>query len=132
MKGKSNLFNGIGKRTLPFYHINLQFFAEKKVSQRGQAILKSLENKKLKNLVTELYRGGADEGDGSAMAAASVQVNTGVYVKNKNHVLKINERISNLSNIIKKEKLNVSDTKYANKLMNQMKASLKGKYKNEL
>ena len=42
--------------------------------------------------------------------------------------MKIQQRITNLNNIIKNQKLNADDLKYANKLMSKMKKSLKGEY----
>ncbi len=62
------------------------------------------------------------------MAAASMQVSIGILVGGRDHVMKIQQRITNLSNIIKNQKLNEDDLKYANELMSKMKKSLKGEY----
>ena len=126
MKGKSSLFQKIGFKNS--FKLNLQLFATKRVSDTGLQIQKLLSNQKLKNLVGELYREGAIIGDGSAMAAASKQVQTGELVGGKDHVTKINERINNLNNIMKTQNLNASDTKYAHELLSKMKKSLKGEY----
>ena len=127
MKGRSSLFgNFIGKFNFGF---NLQFFAQKRVSDLGIKIQNSLENQKLKNLVGELYREGATVGDGSAMAAANDQILTGKYTHDRNHVIKINERIRNLKNILRTEKLSSSDIEYSKKLLDDMEKSLKGEYR---
>ncbi len=126
MKGRSELFNKIGTKLL--FKLNIQLFASKYISDVGIKIQSALTNQKLKNLVGELYRKGAIIGDESAMAAASMQVSTGILVGGRDHVMKIQQRITNLNNIIKNQKLNVDDLKYANKLMSKMKKSLKGEY----
>ena len=128
MKGNSPLFACVGNKTFKPFDINLQLFASKRVSDCGVAIQSRLENQKLKNLVGELYREGAKVGDGSAMAAASYQVKTGKLVGGKDHVIKINERLSNLTHIIEKQSLSESDLKYAKNLRDKMIQSLKGKY----
>lgn len=127
MKGRSSLFgNSIEKFNFGF---NLQFFAQKRVSDLGIKIQNGLENQKLKNLVGELYREGATVGDGSAMAAANDQILTGKYTHDRNHVIKINERIRNLKNILRTEKLSSSDIEYSKKLLGDMEKSLKGEYR---
>lgn len=126
MKGKTSLFNN--RNSSLSFHLNLQLFAAKRISDTGINIQNRLTNQKLKNLVGELYREGAAVGDGSAMAAASEQVRTGKLVGGKNHIIKIEQRVSNLNNIVKTQNLNKSDTKYANKLMADMIKSLKGEY----
>lgn len=126
MKGKSPLFAKIGTKFR--FKLNLQLFAIKKVSDLGISIQNNVSNQKLKNLIGELYREGASVGDGSAMAAASFQVNTGELVQGKNHVLKIKERMSNANNIIRTQNLNPSDKKFIERLLKDMEKSLRGKY----
>lgn len=126
MKGKSPLFNNIGFKNR--FSLNLQFFATKRVSSAGLELQERVSNGRLKNLIGELYREGAVVGDGSAMAAASHQVKTGELVGGRDHLIKINERITNAYNIIKREKLSASDKAYAEKLIIDMKKSLKGDY----
>lgn len=126
MKGKSPLF--YKHHNSRVFRLNLQLFAQKRVSDAGLAIQNSLSNKKLKNLVGELYREGATVGDGSAMAAANEQVLTGKLTGGKDHILKIQERITNLNNIMRREILNDFDSRYAKELLNKMKKSLKGEY----
>lgn len=116
--------NGIKSR----FKLNLQLFASKKVSDLGISLQNKVSNQKLKNLIGELYREGASVGDGSAMAAASLQINTGELVQGKNHVLKIQERISYANNIIRTQNLNPNDRKFIEKLLKDMKKSLRGKY----
>lgn len=98
----------------------MQLFAQKRVSNCGLTIQNSLSNQKLKNLVGELYREGAVVGDGSAMTAASELVRTGKLLNGKDHVIKIEQRIKNLENIIKTQTLNSTDTKYSKELLEKM------------
>ena len=75
-----------------------------------------------------MYREGATIGDGIAMAAASYQIKTGNLVAGKDHIKKIEERISNLTNIMKSQNLNSNDKDLAVKLLKDMNESLRGKY----
>ena len=83
---------------------------------------------KLKNLIGELYREGATIGDGSAMAAASEEIKTGILIGGRNHVTKIEERIKNLENILRTQNLTEKDKSFAKELLIKMKKSLKGEY----
>lgn len=67
----------------------------------------------------ELYREGATIGDGSAMAAASEEIKTGILIGGRNHVTKIEERTQNLTE---------KDKSFAKGLLIKMKKSLKGEY----
>jgi len=128
MKGKHPLFEIKESKQSLYFKLNLQLFAEKRVSDLGISLQNAVSNKKLKNLIGELYREGALVGDGSAMAAASLQVKTGQLTGGKDHIQKINERIANLKNILKNQYLNNKDKKYAEKLLEDMNKSLKGEY----
>lgn len=128
MKGKSILFNNSNLKTRLRHFLNLQLFAEKRVSDKGIAIQSTIDDIKLKNLVGELYREGSTFGDGSAMSAASEQIRTGMLVGGKDHVIKIRERITNLSRIISNQNLSEKDLRYANRLLEEMKKALKGEY----
>lgn len=126
MKGNSPLFKNTSSSLL--FKLNLQLFASKNISDTGIKLQNSVHNIKLRNLIGELYRNGATVGDGSAMAAASEQVKTGVLIKDRDHIKKIEERIKNINNIMKSQNLDSNDIKYAKKLLKDMERSLKGEY----
>ena len=128
MKGNSSLFKTVRPQRGFNFIIDLQRFAEKRVSDKGIAIQQQIDNQKLKNIVGELYREGATCDDGSAMAAASMQIKTGILVGGKDHIIKIKERIVNLTRVIETQNLSERDRSYALKLLDDMKRSLKGEY----
>ena len=128
MKGKTPLFNNIGAAKQFRFHLDIQTFSVKRVSDTGIAFQELVTNQKLKNLIGELYREGASVGDGSAMAAASKQVKTGELVGGRNHIIKIVERIINLQRILEKEELSPKDRDFGESLLSKMKKSLKGEY----
>lgn len=126
MKGNSKLFNRVSTKML--FTLDLQLFAGKRVSDVGVEIQNSVENQKLKNLIGELYREGTTIGDGSAMAAASEEIKTGILIGGRNRVTKIEERIKNLENILRTQNLTEKDKSFAKELLIKMKKSLKGEY----
>ncbi|MCQ2741856.1 MAG: hypothetical protein MJ239_00950 [Bacilli bacterium] len=128
MKGKTTLFSFVGAAKKFRLILDIQTFAAKRVSDRGIAIQESVNNQRLKNLVGELYREGAEVGDGSAMAAASKQVKTGELVGGRNHIIKIEQRIVNLQRILAKEELSPTDRAFGERLLSKMEKSLKGEY----
>lgn len=136
MKGNSPLFNQTAKngalrdsngpKTAKFT-IDLQLFAEKRVSDYGIELQKETSNQKLKNTIGELYREGATVGDGGLADAVKYQLKTGRLVGGKDHLQKAHERIVNLERIIQKESLNSHDRMLAIHLLNGIKNALEGK-----
>lgn len=96
------------------------------ISVREQ-LLGKVENPKLKNAIHEMYRPGASTGDGGLADAVRYELSTGELVGGKSHIQKAMERVKNLENIIKKQKLSNGDLKIANKLITDLKNALGGK-----
>lgn len=90
-------------------------------------LLNKVENPKLKNAINEIYRPGADVGDGGLTDAVRHELSTGELVGDKSHIQKATERVTNLENIIKKQGLGSEDLEIANRLLNYLKNALEGK-----
>lgn len=97
-----------------------------KLTKRDE-FLGSVSNKKLKNTISEIYRAGAKTGDGGLADAIRVETKYGVLVGGKSHIQKGCERVRNLENIMRNEKLSDKDWKTANKLVIDLKKALNGK-----
>lgn len=63
-----------------------------------------VSNTKLKNCINEMYRQGAEIGDGGLADAIRHELTTGELVGGKSHIQKGIERVKNLENIIAKQK----------------------------
>ncbi|TEB10867.1 RHS repeat-associated core domain-containing protein [Pelotomaculum propionicicum] len=83
-------------------------------------------NPKLQNVINELYRPGATVGNGSTMDAIRYELQTGQMVGGKSHILKGQERVRNLENIIRKQNLDPEDQAIANALLQDLKNALSG------
>lgn len=90
-------------------------------------LLNSVKNDKLKNTVNEIYRPNAIVGDGGLADAIRHELKTGDLTKGKSHIQKGKERIKNLENILKNQKLNETDRKTAERLLEDLKDALEGK-----
>lgn len=128
MKSNSNHFTGTnGARKGNLLELNIQLFAEKAMSIKGQRLLNKAGDKKVKNVIKELYRPGANIGDGGTAAAIHHEIKTGKLVGGKSHIIKGKERIKNLENILKRNDLTKKDRKIAEKLYKDLKKALGGK-----
>ncbi|GEM_PF-2810232 len=90
-------------------------------------LLNQAENQQLKNLINQLYRPGANIGDGGSADSLRYELETGKLVGGRSHIIKVEERIRNLENIIKRQNLNERDLELANKLLRDLKNSQDGK-----
>jgi hypothetical protein len=97
-----------------------------KLTKRDE-LLGTVSNKKLKNTINEIYRPGATTGDGGLADAISVETKYGQLVGGKSHIQKGWERVRNLENIMRNEKLSDTDWKIANDLVIDLKRALNGK-----
>lgn len=89
-------------------------------------LLNTVKNDKLKNTINEIYRPNATVGDGGLADAIRNELKTGDLTKGKSHVQKGKERIKNLENILKNQKLNDTDKKITQNLLEDLKDALKG------
>lgn len=96
------------------------------ISVRDQ-LLNKVENPKLKNAINEIYRPGANVGDGGLADAVRHELSTGELVGGKSHIQKAMERLTNLENIIEKQGLSSRDLEIANRLLSNLKNALGGK-----
>ena len=94
---------------------------------KREQLLSQVENSKLKNAINEIYRPGANVGDGGLADAVRHEISTGDLVGGKSHLQKARERVTNLENIIKKQELSNGDLEIANALLNDLKNALGGK-----
>ncbi|MDR3258145.1 MAG: hypothetical protein LBT51_00835 [Fusobacteriaceae bacterium] len=92
-----------------------------------EKLLNSVDNQKLKNVISEMYRSKSSVGDGGLVDAIRDELKTGVKTGGKSHLLKGTERVTNLENVIKKENLNDKDLKIAKELLEDLKNALGGK-----
>jgi len=90
-------------------------------------LLKCVFNQKLKNAINQIYRPGAKIGDGGLADAIRHEIQTGELVGGKSHLIKGEERIKNLENILKSQDLNSTDKAIAQNLLNDLKNAMKGK-----
>ena len=82
---------------------------------------------KLKNTIDEMYRRGAEIGDGGLADAVRYELETGKLVGGKSHIKKCQERIKNLKNLLRKNNMNQDDTNLASNLLQDLINALKGK-----
>lgn len=128
MKSNSNHFKGTnGDLKVHQLSLNIQLFAPKKISKKGQKLLKKASSEKVKNVIKELYRAGATIGDGGTASAIRYEIKTGNLVGGKSHIQKGKERLKNLENIIKRNDLPKKDKKIVEKLYRDLKKALGGK-----
>lgn len=98
-----------------------------KRSTKGTRLLNRATNQKLKNTISEMYRPGAKVGDGGLADAIRHEIKTGKLVGGKSHIKKGSERLKNLENILKKQKLDSADKKIVTELIDDLKKALEGK-----
>jgi len=126
MKANSGHFVGTnGYKS--YFKINIQLFSNKKISKTGERYLKKATDLSLKNTIRELYRPGANVGDGGTADAIRKEIKTGIPVGGRSHIIKGKERLKNLENIINKKELSRKDKLIAIKLYKDLKKALEGK-----
>lgn len=94
---------------------------------KRERLLKEVKNEKLKNAINELYRKGSSIGDGGTADAIRYELKTNKLVGGKSHIKKGKERLKNLNNILKREKLNERDKEIILFLINDLENALEGK-----
>lgn len=137
LKAKSNHFSknntagGESQRGLNFpFNINLQLFAfnepDKNMPIKGKLLYDAAENQSLKNQIAELYRPGANVGDGGTADALREEIKTKKLVGGKSHYIKAKERVRALKKLIGRRTLSSGDEKLAKSLIDDLENALKG------
>ncbi|MDL2288833.1 hypothetical protein LJC32_05590 [Oscillospiraceae bacterium OttesenSCG-928-F05] len=96
------------------------------VISRRDDLLNRIENPKLKNAVNEMYRPKAKIGDGGLADAVRHELRTGELIGGRSHILKAQERISNLQNIISRQNLSPNDLTIAQDLLDDLISAVGG------
>lgn len=106
MKGNNPLFGNSGNKSKTFskYSNNSGVLKEKEsyANQKGLQLLRRAKSNDTKNFIKQNYRSSAKEGDGSTAAAARKELKMGVLVGGKHHVIKAQQEIRRIDNILKK------------------------------
>jgi hypothetical protein len=97
-----------------------------KLSTRSK-LLSKVQNPKLRNAINEIYRDGANIGDGGLADAIRHELKTGEFVGGKSHIQKGKERIKNLENILYKQDLSNTEKEIAEGLIIDISLALGGK-----
>jgi hypothetical protein len=92
-------------------------------------LLKNMKNKRLKNVIDQLYRDDAHKGDGGTAAALRYEKKSGKLLSPRGHQQKAEERMQNLDNIMKHEKLSLEEKVLAQSLYNDLEDAVKMKGK---
>ena len=98
-----------------------------KRSAKGETLLKRVKNQRLRNTIKEMYRPGAQVGDGGLADAIRSEIKTGNLVGEKSHIQKGKERLRNLERILKNEKLDRKEKRVVLDLIDDLKQALEGK-----
>ncbi len=79
-------------------------------------LLSATQNSKLRNIVDQLYRPGAAVGDGGTASVLEEEFSQGV----SKHLQKAQERLTQLNNLAKSEKLSLNDSDILDALRNDL------------
>jgi len=90
-------------------------------SNTREELLNSVENPALRRVIEELYRPGANIGDGGTAAALKHEIQTGQALR---HLIKAQERIRNIENIMSRQNLSSSDLQIANRLLRDLQGAV--------
>ena len=96
-------------------------------SSKGTKLLNEVSNLKLKNTIKEMYRPGAEIGDGGLADAIRHENNTGKLVGGKSHIQKGRERLKNLERILQRETLTLQEREIVEDLIKDLSQALGGK-----
>lgn len=80
----------------------------------GPTPIPKVDNAKLQNIINGLYKGVGNDpqiGDGSAMAAASHEVNGGAPVEMRDHAFKINELLNGINKTVNDDEIRIKGGK---------------------
>ena len=98
---------------------------EKETNSVKESLLARATQNDSKNLVKELYRSGSKIGDGGTADALRHEIKTGKLVGGKSHKIKAQERVKQITNILKKNP-NHPDKDLLNQLKDDLEKTLKG------
>lgn len=109
--------------------LDIQLFGNKKISKKGEKFLRKASDIKLKNIINELYRQGANIGDGGTADAIRYEIKNKTKINNKSHITKGIERLKNLERFMSRKDISKKDRKIAEKLYKDLKDALGGRTK---
>ena len=103
--------------------------AHQSVMIAREKLLNAVENPKLRNIVSSLYREIKGEiiGSGSAMDAVREELRTGVLVQGKNHSNKIKEAANGLLRLSRRTDVSETDRKIISELLEDINNALSGR-----
>ena len=134
MKGDNPLFSNGKKNTSNFSSSNtsvsnapspLKDSSPKEISLTGKSLLESAQTDEVKDLIKQLYRPGAEIGDGGTADALKYEKETSKVVGNKSHEQKAKERVSQIKKILSKNP-NHTDKDLLQKLLKALEDALNG------
>ena len=91
-----------------------------------QALLDRAQLDDTKKLIGELYRDNATIGDGGTADAVRHELKTGINVGGKSHIIKAQQRIKQINNILKRNPNHI-DKELLIDLKNNLEDALKGR-----
>ena len=93
------------------------------VSKRT-SLLRKAKNKKLRNVINQMFRKGSFIGDGGTASALIFEKRTGLLLSPKGHIQKARESITRLNKILKKENLTATETKLIRRLKKKLNRAI--------
>ena len=100
---------------------------EKGTNSVKESLLARATQNDSKNLIKELYRSGSKIGDGGTADALRYELKTGKLVGGKSHKIKAEERVKQITNILKKNP-NHPDKDLLNQLKDDLEKALRGEW----
>jgi hypothetical protein len=125
---EQNPFFGIGMAGLML----VEGRADAAEKQGTKLLSMGIKNKKLLNIINDLWKAGAKFGDGSSMDAARYELETGELIGGRNHVIKLIGKEGNggyrqgLMNLLRNSSLNPAERNVAKQLLIEIQNSLSG------
>lgn len=86
--------------------------------------LSQMTNQKAKNIVDQLYRPGAEIGDGGTADALIYEAKTGNKVGGKKHYDKAIQRVKNIERVLREEKLSDTERNLLKSLLKKLKEAI--------
>ena len=98
------------------------------LASRGANFLQGVSNTKLQNIINNLYKPGAQIGDGSTMDALRYEIQTGLKVGGRQHAIKSFESRNGLLRLWRSGKLNPTERSVVKQLLIDLQDALSGMF----
>jgi len=89
-------------------------------NSKRDALLAEVQNPALRETISQLYRTGAEFGDGGTADAIRHERETGETVGGRSHIIKGEQSIRRLKRILRSEKLTATEKQIATDLLNDL------------